>query len=1022
MDDETVDPQIFLKIFKNLNHDKNHSENPVISHLQHKLIATIKDEKFLPDAWGENVSINQIELWRHDFVDCFDLGEVRFNFDDNEYPWDTSQNERFLASTETNKIFYDELIEEYGCFKVTVDYAYKRLAKYPIKNDSPKDRKKILKTISAYAEDDNDVSYFDVEEIKVFTNIQGEICSLEECSEVPKGIPLPKILKPTNRLSEDSHKMIQQYLCETQNEDFNNHFLEHYINPDVNNFISTTLIKQIENLSEGDWNNHGWEIWAFLLKQYTKRKDALKEALNNDDVKSELLLPELKKGKDGGEWKAISGAYFSKSWLNDNGALQEWLDQYGAYNEFAIGNKDSLWKKIENAKGKKHLSSFSKETLENLFEDLGVESLPSLRLICGYDHVLYTEKYREYLRQERSNFFFWNDRNKHINYYYPKIDKYINYIPRLKRLKTVLELLKKAAIKPAEIHVNSTGYSTEKDSNLAIFDLKNTKWLQFEPSAIRTDGLFSPSECFWSNEDDGKKPIIPLLSKEYFSERGLNQSEIEDLCEKLNLKENRPTKENWKDWLETLANGYESMIENREDVKTQPSLIKDFMKTLCESTWEEDLTLEGSDLPCYDHKGNFTFLPSDEIFWNNTPLKKEDIFKIEGLNEWGYFILDRLKYNRPLNEKGLVPLSDIIDIIPEYETDDDQEILNELQDKWLVIEVLCNAYNIPQKRFDDFKKAILLCKNESIILNISMKQQDGECTPLPFDKWKLENQDKTLVRNDRDIIIKFLTHDFLERSKEYLNFKSLLDVNPKNDDELKTVLEDIGLDPDLFVDFKNLFPEKPELKPDIQPKPPESPKPTPETDRDDDASSTIPVSTSHQVKRRSENRSEKSKNPFKNSSNENQKPSRPRVDREGIPVSLLTEGGNSDPEKSKKIGDAAEEIINKKLREEFPDAEIKLFGGSNPGYDIKVIREDGTTYYVEVKGTEKNWGDPDVNISLQPRQCEKAIEEGEHFWLYVVEEVKSETEYGAITLIKNPWRYVKILPLDARLKQFGEKL
>ena len=42
--------------------------------------------------------------------------------------------------------------------------------------------------------------------------------------------------------------------------------------------------------------------------------------------------------------------------------------------------------------------------------------------------------------------------------------------------------------------------------------------------------------------------------------------------------------------------------------------------------------------------------------------------------------------------------------------------------------------------------------------------------------------------------------------------------------------------------------------------------------------------------------------------------------------------------------------------------------------------------------------------------------------MIVVEEVKSETEYGDVTLIENPIQYFEKLQLDAGWKQFGEEL
>lgn len=57
-------------------------------------------------------------------------------------------------------------------------------------------------------------------------------------------------------------------------------------------------------------------------------------------------------------------------------------------------------------------------------------------------------------------------------------------------------------------------------------------------------------------------------------------------------------------------------------------------------------------LPCLDHNGEFRFLPGHQVFWNDTSLKKEDIFKITGLHDWGYFILDLPDDTTNLEQRG----------------------------------------------------------------------------------------------------------------------------------------------------------------------------------------------------------------------------------------------------------------------------------------------------------------------------------------------------------------------------------
>lgn len=118
-------------------------------------------------------------------------------------------------------------------------------------------------------------------------------------------------------------------------------------------------------------------------------------------------------------------------------------------------------------------------------------------------------------------------------------------------------------------------------------------------------------------------------------------------------------------------------------------------------------------------------------------------------------------------------------------------------------------------------------------------------------------------------------------------------------------------------------------------------------------------------------------------------------------------------------GILAEKIIEKKLTDQFSRADIQLFGGNNPGYDIKMTNEE-RTLYIEVKSTKNRWAEEDILLSK--KQYEKAKEEGDSFWLIVVEKVKSETDYVEITVIKNPLQHFIHLQLDHGWKEFGEEL
>jgi hypothetical protein len=61
----------------------------------------------------------------------------------------------------------------------------------------------------------------------------------------------------------------------------------------------------------------------------------------------------------------------------------------------------------------------------------------------------------------------------------------------------------------------------------------------------------------------------------------------------------------------------------------------------------------------------------------------------------------------------------------------------------------------------------------------------------------------------------------------------------------------------------------------------------------------------------------------------------------------------------------------------------EAMSGNHTGYDIESIQEDGSVRYIEVKSFQGSWRGSGAKVSKA--QFWKAKEEGENFWLYVVE-------------------------------------
>ena len=90
---------------------------------------------------------------------------------------------------------------------------------------------------------------------------------------------------------------------------------------------------------------------------------------------------------------------------------------------------------------------------------------------------------------------------------------------------------------------------------------------------------------------------------------------------------------------------------------------------------------------------------------------------------------------------------------------------------------------------------------------------------------------------------------------------------------------------------------------------------------------------------------------------------------------------------------------------------------NNKGYDIESVdKETGDIHYIEVKGIDGAWGNRGVGISKS--QYQMAIDKGDNFWLYIVENARSSSP--CIYKIQSPvakiteyrfdsnWRYLAV--------------
>lgn len=117
---------------------------------------------------------------------------------------------------------------------------------------------------------------------------------------------------------------------------------------------------------------------------------------------------------------------------------------------------------------------------------------------------------------------------------------------------------------------------------------------------------------------------------------------------------------------------------------------------------------------------------------------------------------------------------------------------------------------------------------------------------------------------------------------------------------------------------------------------------------------------------------------------------------------VLSDLGNSERTDNSKSDDLRIEKIAKAWVEKYESEqgrETDPLYGNNPGYDLTSYdTETEKTIYIEVKGTRSELGK--TGVSLTKRQFLNALDEGDNYWLYIVEHC--ETEKPILHRIQNP--------------------
>jgi len=135
--------------------------------------------------------------------------------------------------------------------------------------------------------------------------------------------------------------------------------------------------------------------------------------------------------------------------------------------------------------------------------------------------------------------------------------------------------------------------------------------------------------------------------------------------------------------------------------------------------------------------------------------------------------------------------------------------------------------------------------------------------------------------------------------------------------------------------------------------------------------------------------------------------SQPTTRHGSFPVVVVAErdadDGETNPEWLERNQESDREAVRMALDYESSQGRSpKEMPHNNPGYDIRSTDAQGQLRYIEVKAHLGEWTPKDY-VRLRKEQYQKALDEGDRYWLYVVDRV-SEDEGARLYRIQNPAR------------------
>ena len=1042
IDDPFVPIETVIKTFSSLTEylgkEEQFRKADPLNRVKWALIEAIVKHPFVPTFSGSKTSLESLRSWEAGFIECLKESEEAADWN--------------LAPKRLEPLF-DELTR-YHVPRLNTQSALDCLAECPIKNSNAKNRRGLANTILHYISEANfqiNSSYFyksddeySLFNIPFLTNNKNELVALGSQIFVQKDVAVPSFVDVCY-LSSESAKHLQRMLDAEIEGSVRQRILSRFI---VNpwSFLTVKLRKVLANAESDVWEEKGYEILAYLFDYWVRNEEDVWEVFQENSLAVRVPVQSTSEAT----WVSADQAYFSSSWLGSDN-LKIWFLLHKHPDEFEITDVATVIDKFSSLLPKLGKKAVIEKKIKGFFGCLGVRSIPAVRNYSyrgGVDvWTVVSETSKNYHQLVKKHY-----GAMACDWKIDGLSDYLRGSTFAQSIVLVHQILKQALKEESKYYKSrrhQTAYQCPGFPNLAIYQLFETPWIQLDISPIRTSGLYAPKECFLSKKSHG---IFPTIRPDII-DSALGKEGAKKFLDSLKLQsEFSAANQTWLDWIKSLADGYESLLNSNQEVDKLNAQINEFYVTLLSQDDFSILISDDVQLPVKSSNPDekrYEFEKKQHVLINDTSI--DDAQLVSHLDGYGFgiFILGKLELEslQRLALLDLQSVSDVLQLKPEV-IESHQSIQNEyvewLTERWSIFQALHNKFtdNNSSPVIDEILSRLTIAESIEISVNLwGASDDEGDIICLDYFDTKSDDDDHNgqiyIVDDDqRDCLVEYLCNEFFGWQAKTDLLLSLMD-DGNDEQKIRDILRRNKLDPNLIDQFialnkKQLENTRREELADEQQRKllevVEQKKITSsshnlasagesKTKQNQEHNSHLqqPKSTSERSRVRSDNqgnRSRRSSRPAFGSRVSGHL--RPRHAKEVIGRQYFDDEDRSNSE-NKRIGDLAEELVFDYLKNEVNVLNPTLLGGNNKGYDIEYT-VDEETYFVEVKGLMSAWDDNDVLLSKS--QFEKSQLEGDRYSIFIVE-FADDDDSRQIWEIKNPNSYFTKMQLDHGWRSFS---